>query len=274
MAEAEGVLAGKLRPVGADQLLADERGEPRRDLRSSERAPGRRRGGRSRPRPRRARAPALARLELVEAGGEQSPQRRRDVDLALRLAGHGEHLGDEERVAAGRAAIRSRSSAGSCSPISSSTSSSRQRLEPDRHRPRGAAVEQLRPGNAERAGSARRRRAAPRARRGRGTSPRPTGCRRRRTTSGACSSSSLRNAQAISSADVARVRLAEQRANRGRRGRVGGKRVELLDHLDDRPVRDPLAVGQAAAADDACIDRRRALRRRGATCRRRRRRRP
>ena len=35
----------------------------------------------------------------------------------------------------------------------------------------------------------------------------------------------------------------------------GGQHVELLQHLDDRPVGDPLAVGEAAAADDRRLDR-------------------
>ena len=77
----------------------------------------------------------------------------------------------------------------------------------------------------------------------------------RTTTSGACSSRSLRNAHAISSADVAAAGLAEQRADRGGRGRVGREGVELLDHLDDRPVGDALAVGEAAAADNPGVDR-------------------
>ena len=73
------------------------------------------------------------------------------------------------------------------------------------------------------------------------------------TTSGrsaAACSSVLRNAQAISSADVDASTLAEQRADRRRGVVVGGHDVELLQHLDHRPVRDPFAVGQAAAADD------------------------
>jgi hypothetical protein len=51
----------------------------------------------------------------------------------------------------------------------------------------------------------------------------------------------LRNAQAISSADVAASVFFRQR-------------VELLQHLDNRPIRDPLAVGQAATADHRGVD--------------------
>ena len=40
----------------------------------------------------------LGRLELVEARREQRVQRGRDDDVAGRLAGHRQHLLDEERV--------------------------------------------------------------------------------------------------------------------------------------------------------------------------------
>ena len=75
------------------------------------------------------------------------------------------------------------------------------------------------------------------------------------TTSGACSSSSLRNAQAISSADVlSSLSPSSEPIDRGR-GRVGRERVELLDHLDHGPIGDPLAVGEAAATDDPHVER-------------------
>ena len=65
------------------------------------------------------------------------------------------------------------------------------------------------------------------------------------------------------------VRLAEQRTDR-RSGRlVRGLRVELLEDLDNRPIGDPLAVGEAAALDDASYRRRRAPPRPGGTCPRR-----
>ena len=57
-----------------------------------------------------------------------------------------------------------------------------------------------------------------------------------------------------------RLALAEQRADRHRGGLVRGQHVELLQHLDHRPVRDPLAVGEAAAADDRRLDRSQNLR--------------
>ena len=67
------------------------------------------------------------------------------------------------------------------------------------------------------------------------------------TTSGACSSSSLRNAQPISSADVADVALTQQRADRRRSSRIDRQHIELLHDLDHRPVGDPRPVGQTAA---------------------------
>ena len=57
-----------------------------------------------------------------------------------------------------------------------------------------------------------------------------------------------------------RLRLAEQRADRRRGGLVRRQHVELLQHLDDRPVGDPLAVGEAAAAEDGRLDRSQQLR--------------
>ena len=49
--------------------------------------------------------------------------------------------------------------------------------------------------------------------------------------------------------------LAEQRADRRCGGLVRRQHAELLQHLDDRPVRDPLPVGEAAAADHRRLDR-------------------
>ena len=52
----------------------------------------------------------------------------------------------------------------------------------------------------------------------------------------------------------------EQRPNRRRRFGVRWQHVELLQHLDHRPVRDPLAVGQATPAHDPRLERRERLR--------------
>ena len=131
------------------------------------------------------------------------------------------------------------------------------RLEPERHRPGGAALGELRPRDAEQQD-----------RRARGEErdvldqveerllapldvveddhERPLG-------------RSLLQRLAEGPGDLLRrrrrLRLAQQRADRHRGGLVRGQHVELLQHLDDRPVRDPLAVGEAAAADDRRLDR-------------------
>ena len=54
-------------------------------------------------------------------------------------------------------------------------------------------------------------------------------------------------------------RLAEQRADHDAGGRFGRRHVELLQYLGHRPVGDPLAVGQATAADDCRLDRSQSL---------------
>ncbi len=57
-----------------------------------------------------------------------------------------------------------------------------------------------------------------------------------------------------------RLPLAEQRADRLSGGTFRRLHVELLQHLDDRPIGDPLAVWGAAAAQDRRLDRRKQLR--------------
>ena len=101
VAEAEAVLARELRPVRPDQLLAHERGQARRHLGlvGCERLDGAAVEDLALDRAALEHAP-LGRLELVETGREQRLQRRRDDHVALRLAGHRQHLLDEERVAA------------------------------------------------------------------------------------------------------------------------------------------------------------------------------
>jgi len=56
------------------------------------------------------------------------------------------------------------------------------------------------------------------------------------------------------------TRLTEQRTDGGCCRGIRGQHGELLDHLDDRPVGDPFAVGQAATSDDASLDRCKRLR--------------
>ena len=74
VAEAEGVVAGELARVGADELLADEREQPlRRPAAPRARAPRRRRGGRPCPRRRRARAPRARRARAGRGARRAAP---------------------------------------------------------------------------------------------------------------------------------------------------------------------------------------------------------
>ncbi len=261
MAEAEAVLARELRRVGTDQLPAHERGQARRDL------------GLLRPERLHGAAvedlaldraalehPPLGRVELVEAGREQRLQRRRHLDLVSRLTGHRQHLADEQRVAAGRRGDPRAQLLRHSRPDQACRVLVAERLEPHRHRPRGAAVEQLRAGHAEQQdrGAAREQRDVLDQVEERLLAPldvvehdderrllleqlpeRPGDLLRRRP----------------------RLRLPQQRADRRRGGRIGRQRAELLHHLDDRPVGDPDPVREAAAADDPRLDRAERLRR-------------
>ena len=203
-----------------------------------------------------------ARLELVEARREQRLQRGRDHDVAVRLAGHRQHLLDEERVAAG----------GAGDPLAQLVADvlgdqlldvvGAQRLEPERHRPGGVALDELRAGDAEQQD-----------RRARGE---------QRDVLDQIAERLLAPLDVVQNDDKRSLRrsllqrlakgpgdllgrrrrlaLAEQRADRRRGVLVRGQLVELLQHLDDRPVRDPFAVGEAAAADDGRLDRGQELR--------------
>ena len=179
VAEAVAVVAGELRAVGADQLAAHEPGEPGRHLRllGRERLHGAAVEDLALDRAA-LEHPALGLVELVEPRREQRLQRGRHLDLRV-AGGHREHLGDEQRVAARRprdplpqlvrdlvADQRVRLLRG-------------QRLEAQRRRPRRGAGRAAPGGPCTGAESVRRPRAAPSSRPGRGTSPRPTGCRRR-----------------------------------------------------------------------------------------------
>ena len=225
VAEAEAVLAARTAPC-RDGSAPGGRARPGAASPASPpvRAPARRRGGRPRPRPRRARAPA-ARPRRAGRGGRRAapaasaaprprlPPRRLIASISAMKSG----------LPPAAAAILARSSSGTAVADQAGRVLAAERLEPHRHRPGGAALEQLRAGDAdeqERGAAGEQRHDA---RPGRGTSPHPTGCRRRATTSGACSSSSLRNAQAISSADVPASDSPEQRADRRRGGRIGGQ---------------------------------------------------
>ena len=183
VAEAERVLARKLWPVGTDELAADERRQPRRDLPfPPARAPGRRRRWKSSP----STAPRSSTFRSGSSSwssraAEQRAQRRRTPRPRHRSGCHRDHLRQEERVAAGGAddplaAARPRRRRREQRWPSSSRSGSSRSVAGQR----GTALEQLRPRHAEEQRAARRSRAALSTRRGRGTSPPPTGCRRSR----------------------------------------------------------------------------------------------
>src|SRR5207302_4939451 len=102
MAEAKGVLPRQQRARRTDQLAPDERGEPRADVRLLGIERLHRSAMEDLALDRTAlEHPSLGVCELVEAGLEERPEGGRDVGLAL-LRRHREHLGQEERVAAGR----------------------------------------------------------------------------------------------------------------------------------------------------------------------------
>ena len=228
------------------------------------RVPGRRPGGTVHPRPRRARARSARAVELVEASRQQRLDRRRNADLAVaRLLHAARPSPRRKRVAlGGRRWIRSRSalvqlrearrSAAAVSAASSGSSSTRRRVRPCR-RPSRPPVEQLRPRHAEHRIGASRERSATCSTRSRNVS-----------------SPQWRSSNTQTSGCSARDRL-EQLAERpgdllarGRRASVSpssdrivsaatgstSDRGELLDDLDHRPVRDPLAVRKAAASHD------------------------
>jgi len=150
VAEAEAVLTGELRSVRPNQPPADERSEVRGQLglRGSKRL-----DGASMEDLALDRTPledtAFGGPELIEASREQCLQRGRNDHLAVRVAGHRKHLLDEERVAASRASdLRSE-------PVRDALRDERldvvvaQGLEPERHRPPGPALRELRPRHAE-----------------------------------------------------------------------------------------------------------------------------
>ena len=202
----------------------------------------------------------LGRLELVEARREQRLQGGRDDHLAVRLAGHRHHLLDEERVAARGAGDPLAQLAGDALGDQLLDVVVGQRLEPKRHRPggrrstsSGRAMQSSRIGAPEES-------SATCSIRSRNVSS-PHWMSSKTTTSGrsaAACSSVLRKAQAISS-DVAASLSPSSERIAAAAASSDGSSVELLQHLDDRPVRDPLAVGEAAAADDRRLDRRQGL---------------
>ena len=188
-------------------------------------------------------------VQLVEPRREQRPQRRRHLGVFAERR----HLGQEERIAAG----------GAHDPLprlvrhgvadERASFLLRQRLQAQHGGPARTTLEELRPGHAE-----KEQWRAGREQRGRldeleeGLLP-PLDVveddHERRL---------LLEQLAERPGDLvgagAGVALPEQRPNRGRRRFVARQRADLLHHLDDRPVGDPLAVGETAAAHDPSVD--------------------
>ena len=179
VAKAVAVVARDLGRFGADELAPHERREPGRDLRllGSERL----HAAAVEDLPLDGAAlehPALGLVKLVEPSCEQSLQRRRHIDGSV-FGRHREHLGDEERVAA----------RGVRDPLAQvardDIADQRIRLLRWQEAPTGAsparsaAAPRAPVVPCTRAEAARPPKAAPSTRPGRGTSRRPTGCRRR-----------------------------------------------------------------------------------------------
>ena len=205
-------------------------------------------------------APLLA-VELVEPGGEQRLDRRRHDHIASRASrDHRDHLLDEERIAR-----RPRRGSSPREPRRSSPPSVVDQLVGLRRaraaragpwsrsagrRPSRSAVEQLGPAEAEQ----QDRRAAAQVgdvldRSRRAGSPQ---CMSSRTTTSGRSAAPPRGA-AESPGDLLRRASALLRRARPRERAAGSRapgRAELHDDLRHGPVGDPLAVGEAAAADD------------------------
>ena len=180
MPEPEAVVARQLGPVGTDQIFAGQHRQPRRDLGLLGRE--------------RLNGAAVEQLSLDGAALEHGPLGRRRAGRGGPPAARAASAGPRRRrvspaiasisvrkrgLPPAAWAIRSRSSDGRLEISSSADSAG----SGSRRRATGQSArsgERARAGPCRRAGSAPSRRAAPRPRRGRGTSARPTGCRRGR----------------------------------------------------------------------------------------------
>ena len=202
--------------------------------------------------------PPLAGVELVEASGEQGAQARRHLDPGSHLTGHRQHLGDEERVAAGRDGdLRAQLLRHSRSDQAGRLLAA-ERLQPHRHRPGGPALEQLRAGDAD--------------------DQQRSAAGEQHDMLDQVEERLLAPLDVVEDKDERRLlleqlaerpgdllrrrpclRLPQERTDRRRGGRIRGGRVELLEHLHHRPVGDPCPVGQAAAANDRRLDHRQRL---------------
>ena len=257
MAEPEPVFADELGPVGSDQLLAYECGQALRHLRvrgcerlrgaavedlALDRAP--------------LEHPPLGRLELVEARAEKRPERGRHDDVTAPVARDGEHLLDEERVSARGACDLVAQIGGDLLRDELVDVFVSQPLEPKRHRPGGAALGQLRPRHAEH---------QDRGARGQEGDVLDQVEERLLTPLDVVEDDherlpcrGLLQRLAKGPGDLLRcrrrLRLAQQRTDRHRGGLICGPHVELFQHLDHRPVRDPLPIRETAATDNRRVD--------------------
>ncbi len=187
-------------------------------------------------------------VELVEARDQQRPQRRRHLELAA-LRREREHLGDEERVPAGPRGDASPQVVGKGEADQRVGLGGRERLEPQRRRPRGTTVEEL----GARGAQEEQRRA------GREERRRLDEVEERLLTPLQVVEANderglLLEQLAERPRDLVRARLAlalaEQGSDRRRPDLVRRKRIELLHHLDDGPVGDPVSVREAPAGHD------------------------
>ncbi len=262
VAEAERVVTGEHGLVGTDELLPHERGQPRDHdrLLGNERLDGASVEHAAFDRPALEHG-ALGRLELVEPRGEQRLDRRRHRDVPVaRLLHERDHLLDEQRVPLGRLPDPVDQA---CVDVAEAFDHrvrvfGTKRLEQHRRRvdlasrPAGAAVEELRPSGAQQ----QDRRVA----------------REIGDVLDEVEERLLAPVDVVEHADhrpcgrdplqqlAERVRdllarrrhllVAQQRGDRLRPDVLERGRRQLLRNLDDRPVRDPLPVGEAAPPQD------------------------
>ena len=253
MAEAEAVLAGEQWPVGPDQLLAHERRQPRRHLRlGAARAPA--------TAPRWKSSPSTApRSSTLRSAASSWSSRAASSAFSVggtttsspALGGHRDHLGRRtagcrpRRGRSARAAPPGRPAGSSVVHVARG-----ERLEPQR-RPAtaggarassGRAMQRTRIGGAGREqrdllDQVEERLLAP-------LDVVEHDHQRRRAARAACGTPRRSPPPRSPRRALPQQRPRSPPPQPGRRG----QRAQLLDHLDHRPVGDPLAVGEAAAA--------------------------